>query len=189
MDQGLQISENRKARKYSARIQAARMLWAVGRVVFRMIPRPLYRGRNALLRLFGADVGKSVQISNSAVVYCPWELTIGDESAVGDHAYLYNLGRLEIGHRVTISQRAHLCGGTHDDRDARMPLLRLPIRIEDDAWICADAFVGPGTTIGAGSVVGARGVVVKDVEPWVVVVGNPARVIRKRQLGELITDG
>ncbi len=112
----------------------------------------------------------------------PWNLEIGDWSSVGFDAVLYNLGRLTIGQRVTISQRAHLCGGSHDFRDPTMPLLKLPITIEDDVWICADAFVGPGATVHRGAVVGARAAVFKVVEAWVVVGGNPARVVGQRTL-------
>jgi putative colanic acid biosynthesis acetyltransferase WcaF len=59
------------------------------------------------------------------------------------------------------------------------PLVLRPICVESGAWIAADAFIGPGVTIGAGSVVGARAVVVRNVPPRSVVVGNPARVIKK----------
>ncbi len=91
-------------------------------------------------------------------------------------AYLsYNLGTITIGQRTTISQRAHLCAGTHDYRDPAMRLLKPPSHIADDAWICAEAFVRPGVTIGEGAVVGARAVAVKDVPAWTVVVGNPAK--------------
>ena len=83
---------------------------------------------------------------------------------------------------MTVSQRAHLCAGTHDFRDPAMPLLRPPITIHDDAWICADAFIGPGVEIGSGAVVGARAVVVKGVAAWMIVAGNPAREIGKREI-------
>ena len=63
-----------------------------------------------------------------------------------------------------------------------MPLLKPPIEIRDQAWICADAFVGPGVIVGEGAVVGARAVAVKNVEAWTVVAGNPARMIKKRIL-------
>lgn len=188
MSSRLQIDANRKARKYPPRIQAARVLWAVGRVLFRVIPRPLHVLRIPLLRLFGARIGRNVHISNSAIIYFPWELVVGDESAIGDWAYVYNLAELRIGRRVTISQRAHLCGGTHDYRDPGMPLVRCPIEVGDDAWICADAFVGPGVAVGAGAIIGARAVVMKDVEAWQIVVGNPARVVRKRVLNERASD-
>ncbi len=109
-------------------------------------------------------------------------LRIGDHSAIGDRAEIYNLGPVVIGSRVTISQRAHLCAGTHDYERREMPLVKSPIVVEDDAWVCTDAFVGPGVTVGKGAVVGARAVVVKDVGPWDVVVGNPARFVKKRVL-------
>ena len=117
-----------------------------------------------------------MHIYPSVTVYFPWNLEVGDWSAIGEHAYIYNLGKIKIGEKVTISQRVHLCAGTHDYSDSAMPLLKPPIVIESQTWVAADAFVGPGVTIGEGVVVGARSVVVKDVEPWVVVAGNPAKV-------------
>ena len=110
----------------------------------------------------------------------PWQLEVGDWSAIGEYVVVYSLGRISIGAQVTVSQRAHLCAGTHDFRRADMPLLRPPIRIEDRAWICADAFVGPDVVVGEGAVVGARGVVVRSVPPWTVVAGNPARPVGSR---------
>ncbi len=156
MNAALQIDENRQSQKYSRKVQAARICWGLGRLIFRLIPRPLYGLRNALLRLFGARIGRNVHISNSAIIYFPWEFTCGDYSAIGDGAYLYNLGPLTLGTRVTVSHRAHLCGGSHDYRDPALPLLKCPIRIEDDAWVCSEAFVGPNVVVGRCAVVGAR---------------------------------
>lgn len=129
-------------------------------------------------------MGKHVHIDPSARIFIPWNLTIGDWSSIGFDAEIYNLGPLTIGQRVTISQRSHLCGGTHDYQDPSMPLIKSPIDIGDDAWICADAFLCPGVTIGAGSIVGARSVVTRDIESGTVVAGNPAKVI-KNVLGTL----
>src|SRR5262249_4038578 len=99
-----------------------------------------------------------------------------------DDVFVYNLGPVRLGRRVTVSHRAHLCAGTHDHRRADMPLLRPPISVGDDAWICTDAFVGPGVTVGEGAVVGARAVAVRDVPAWCVVAGNPARAVGQRTL-------
>jgi putative colanic acid biosynthesis acetyltransferase WcaF len=112
----------------------------------------------------------------------PWNLTVGDWSAIGEHALIYNLGPVTIGREATISQRAHLCAGTHDYAAPDMPLLKPPIVVGDQVWVCADAFVGPGVRVGDGAVVGARAVVVRDVEPWTVVAGNPARPVKQRRL-------
>lgn len=180
--QTLNIQANRVARKYSRTELVRRVLWMFGRLLFRFSPRPLFGWRRFVLRLFGAQVGKGVHIYNSAVIYMPWNLCIGDWSAVGEEALIYNLGMITIGEQVTISQRAHLCAGTHDYTDPGMPLLKPPITIEDRAWVCADAFVGPGVTVGEGAVVGARAVIMRDVEPWMVVAGNPAKPIKRRVL-------
>ena len=159
-------------------------MWAVIKPFFRFSPRVLFAWRNFLLRLSGARIGKNVHIYNTAHVHFPWNLEVGDWAAIGDHALIYNLGPIRVGSAVTISQRAHLCAGTHDHTDPSMPLQRPPIVIGDQVWVCADAFIGPGITIGEGALVGARAVVVKDVEPWQIVAGNPAHPIRKREMKE-----
>ena len=110
---------------------------------------------------------------------------MGEWSALGENALVYNLGPVTIGQKVTISHGAHLCAGSHDYRKPDLPLLKPPITIGDQVWICADAFVGPGVTVGEGAVVGARAVAIKDVAPWTVVVGNPAQPIKKRELVSL----
>ena len=173
---------NRRARKYTRLEMLRRVLWGFGRLGFRLTPRPWFSLRRSILRSFGAEIGREVHIYNSALVYFPWNLRIGDWSSIGEGALVYNLGRVTIGQSVTISQRAHLCAGSHDYRRPDFPLMKLPITVHDGAWICADAFVGPGTVVGEGAVVGARAVVVKNVEPWTVVAGNPARFLSRREI-------
>ena len=111
----------------------------------------------------------------------PWDLEIGHHCALGDRVTLYNLGGLKIGSRTVLSQDVYVCGGTHDYTDFSYPLLREKIEIGNYVWIAAGAFIGPGVRIGDGAVIGARAVVMKDVEPWTIVAGNPARVIKQRQ--------
>jgi len=178
----LDIQANRTSSKYAVGEILRRVLWMMGKYVFRLSPRTAFGWRRFVLRLFGAEVGDHVHVYNSATVYFPWNLRIGDWSAIGEGALIYNLGPITIGEQVTISQRAHLCAGTHDYADPRMPLQKPPIVVEDQAWVCADAFVGPGVTVKEGAVVGARAVVVKDVAPWAVVAGNPAHIIKNRSL-------
>ncbi len=179
----LDINENRSSRKYSRKEMVARLLWGVVRPFFHFSPRPFFGWRRSLLRLFGAKIGKEVHIYNSAIIYMPWNLEIGDWSSIGEHAFIYSLGKITIGSKTTISHRAHLCAGTHDYTSKTLPLLKLPLKIRDSSvWICTDAFIGPGVAIGEGAVVGARSVVVKDVEAWTVVGGNPARPLKKRVL-------
>ncbi len=103
---------------------------------------------------------------------------------MGEEAFIYNLGLVTLGEKVTVSHRAQLCAGTHDYTQPDLPLLKPPIVIHDQAWICADAFVGPGVTVGQGAIVGARAVVIKNVVPWSIVAGNPAKLIKRRILAQ-----
>jgi putative colanic acid biosynthesis acetyltransferase WcaF len=176
----LDVAANRARRKWTAREQAGRLLWALAHPLFAWSPRPLWGWRRLLLRLFGARIGCAVHIYPSVRIAIPWNLAIGHEAAVGDRAILYALGPITLAERATVSQGAHLCAGTHDYRDPAMPLLKPPIIIGPDAWVCADAFVGPGVRVGPRAIVGARCVVMKDVEPDAVMIGNPARLLRWR---------
>lgn len=176
----LEIQSNRQVRKWSRRELIGRVAWGAVRPLFRWSPKIFWGWRRWLLRSFGAEVGQDVRIDPTARVFIPWNLSIGDWSAVGAMAELYNLGHLRIGTQVTISQRAHLCGGTHDLSSADLPLVKATIEIGSGAWICADAFVGPGVCIGSMAIVGARAVAMKDVDEHAIVAGNPATIIGRR---------
>lgn len=136
-----------------------------------------------LLRLFGARIGSGVVIRSRVNVSFPWRLTIGDHSWIGDEVLILSLADVSIGANVCISQRAFLCTGSHDHRKPTFDLITKPIRIDDGAWIGAMSFVGPDVTVGRGAVCAAGSVVVRDVEPGVIVGGNPARPIRDKGAG------
>jgi putative colanic acid biosynthesis acetyltransferase WcaF len=174
------VAANRAARKYSRRELALRVAWGVAAPAFAFSPRLLWGWRRALLRLFGAKVGRDVRVFPTVRIMMPWNLDLGDQATIGDRVSLYALGPIRIGARATVSQNAHLCAGTHDFRRADFALVKAPVTVGADAWICADAFVGPGVTVGDHAVVGARAVVVRTVESRAVVAGNPARVVGRR---------
>lgn len=160
-----------------------RALWQLVQFsIWRLAWRRIVYLRPALLKLFGASLPYHCLICGGVEIYFPWELRIGSHVAISDHVVFYNLAGITLGDRVVISQDAYLCGGTHDYTRPNYPLKRLPIVVEDDVWIGAGAFIGPGVRIGRGAVVGARAVVFKDVPPWKVVAGNPARIIKDRVL-------
>lgn len=164
--------------------RAARALWGVVWVLlFRPSPRSLHAWRRALLRLFGARLGAGVRVYASARIWAPWNLAMGDFSVMGDQVDCYTVDRIEIGAHSIVSQYTFLCTATHDIDQPRFPLVTAPIAIGPQAWVAADVFIGPGVTVGEGAVVGARASVFKDVPPWAVVGGNPARVLRMRQAG------
>lgn len=175
------VATNRASRKWSRREQAGRILWSIASPLFSLSPRPLWGWRRFLLRLFGARIGCAVHVYPSVRIVIPWHVEIGDESAVGDRAILYSLGRITLGQRVTISQGAHLCAGSHDWRKPDRPLTKPPIDIGDDVWVCADSFIGPGVTVGSGAIVGARAVAMRNVAKKTMVVGNPAYQIGRTE--------
>lgn len=176
----LDIATNRAARKYTRREQFLRMAWAFGRWLVHLSPHPCHGWRRGVLRLFGARIGHQARVAASAHVFMPWNLELGEFAAIGPDVFVYNLGKVRIGARATVSYRSHICAGTHDFTDPTMPLLKPPVTIEDDAWIGTEVFIGPGVTIGAWAMVAARAVVVKNVEPNTLVGGHPARVIGPR---------
>lgn len=173
----LDVKRNRAAEKWTAREQLGRVIWAAALPLFRLSPRPFWVFRRALLRLFGATVGAGVHVYPTVRIAIPWNIKLGRNCAVGDRVILYSLGPISIGNRSTISQGAHLCAGTHDITDPARQLLKPPIFVGEDAWVCADAFIGPGVTIGNSAIVGARAVVMRDVRSSAIVAGNPAREI------------
>lgn len=144
-------------------------------------PPPLHAWRRFLLRLFGAKIGKGARIYGSARIWYPPNLEVGRYAILGWKVNCYNQGRIVLDDFANVAQYAHLVSGTHDIDDPGFQLITKPIRIGKHAWVASDAFVGPGVTMHEGSVLGGRAVTFKDLDPWTVYVGNPARAVRQRK--------
>lgn len=158
------------------------------RMVWRLVNNTVYRVctsrfRIRLLKWFGATVRWGAY-HGSANIFAPWNLECPAGVCIGPGVEIYNKARVYIGDAVTISQGAYICTASHDVRSPRMALVTKPIVINSQAWIAARAIVLPGVTIGEGAVVGAGAVVSRDVPPWSIAVGNPARVVSKREIRE-----
>lgn len=143
-------------------------------------PVPLYGWRRFVLRCFGARLASTARVYPKTTIWYPPNLIMGHHSVMGPGVICYNMDRISIGDYAIISQRAHLCGGTHDPDDPHFQLQPKPIAIENKAWVATEAFVGPGVTVGQGAVLGARAVTVKNLAPWSINAGNPAKRIRDR---------
>lgn len=154
--------------------------WIVQALFFHTSPQVCYGWRRFLLRLFGARIGKGVIIRPSVTVTYPWKLTIGDWSWIGDQVTLYTLGEIIIEDNAVVSQHSYLCTGSHDHTRVTFDIWALPIRIESEAWLATNVFVGPGVTVGSAAIVGACSVTFKDVPAGMICAGNPLRVIRPR---------
>lgn len=150
------------------------------------------RWRNWLLARFGVRQnpvaprrGKSiarVSVYPTARIWAPWNLELGEFVAIDDQVNLYSAAKITIGSKVAISREAFICTASHDITRPERPLITKPITICDGVWIGARAIVLPGVTIGEGAVVAAGAVVTKDVAPFTIVGGNPAKFIKKREL-------
>jgi putative colanic acid biosynthesis acetyltransferase WcaF len=165
------------------RVKLKRVLFAPFRLLFlRGSGRRLSPLRVFVLRLFGARIDTPVLIMDGVIVWHPWSLTMHRHCTLGRGVEVYNYAHITIGEQATVSQETYLCSASHDVEDPTMPLIHEPISIGAHSWVAARCFVGPGISVGEGAVVGACSVVVKDVPPWTIVAGNPARVIRPRVL-------
>jgi putative colanic acid biosynthesis acetyltransferase WcaF len=141
------------------------VLWVtVSELIFTKLWCP-NRLRCAVLRWFGADIGRGVLIRHRVRIGWPWNLSIGDDSWVGTDAELYNLDKIIVGSDVCISQRVYLCTGSHDRRSPTFDFDNGPIVVADGVWIGARSTVLRGVTIGANSVIGAASVITRDIPP------------------------
>ncbi len=143
-------------------------------------PATFHSWRISILRLFGARIGNSNFIYPSAKIWAPWLLQTEDVVTIGPGVEIYNPGGVLLADHSILSQDAYLCGATHNYNSIDFTYIENKITIERYAWICAKSIVLPGVRCGAGSVLGAGSVASRDLDPWVVYAGNPAKVVNKR---------
>lgn len=174
----LSAYQDRRPRRYLF----MRLLWFCVQLPFWLrVPRVLNPIRIALLRLFGAKIGRQCLIG-SARIWVPGNLQMGEFSVIGDGAEIYNLAAVRIGANSVVSQKSYICTATHDYTKPNFPIYFRPITIDASAWIAASAFIAPGVHVGEGAVVGACSVVTRDIPPWTICAGNPCRVIKQRRM-------
>ena len=142
----------------------------------------MHRWRRLLLVVFGARMAATARVYSSARVWSPAQLRMGEYACVGPGVRVYSMGPITLERSALVSQGAHLCAGTHDVEDPHFQLVARPINVGARAWIATEAFVGPGVTIGEGAVLGARGCAFRDLDPWTIYVGNPAKSLRARRV-------
>lgn len=168
---------------FTLRNRLIRIVWRVAWFILASWTPPQFRGwRRLLLRAFGARVAPTADIYSSAQIWLPSNLELGEFTNLGPAANVYCMDKITLEAYASVSQRAHLCAGTHDIDDPHFQLVTRPIVIGKNAWVAAEAFVGPGVRIGEGAVLGARAVTFTDLDSDTVYIGNPAKAVRRRTM-------
>lgn len=171
----------------SKSIKIKRVVWNIAAAfLFRPFITPVFRKwRIALLRMFGAKVEWDANVYASVKIWAPWMLQMGHRACLGPEVICYNQDWVVLEDESVVSQYSYLCTAGHDVNmmnTADKSLITAPIILKSKSWIGAHSFIGMGVEIGEGAVVGATASVYKSVEPWSVVGGNPAKIIKKRTL-------
>jgi len=141
---------------------------------------PSHRLRLLIYRLLGLRVGEKSTIYGRAELHSPRGISIGHDTMIGSCAILDGRGELVIGNNVNFSNAVWIWTEQHDKDDPYFSAIKGRVVIEDYAWISCRTTILPGVTIGKGAVVCAGAVVTKDVRPYEVVAGVPARKIGDR---------
>lgn len=165
-------------------VKYRRLIWlCVWHCAIRWMPYfILKKWRTFVLKSFGMESESPVNIYPSVRIWAPWNLELGSWVAIDEDVHLYSVDKITIGTKVAISREAFLCTASHDITKPNRPLVTKPITICDGAWIGARAIILPGVTIGEGAIVAAGAVVTKDVPAFTVVGGNPAKILKNRNI-------
>lgn len=158
-----------------------RVLWYFFNALFLLNPYNPFSGLKVfVLRLFGAKIGENVVIKPRVNIKYPWFLSIGTNSWIGEGVWIDNLGTVEIGNNVCISQGALLLSGNHNYKKASFDLMVGEIKIRDGAWIGAKTIVTGGVCCSELAILTAGSVANGNLEAAKIYKGNPAIIIRDR---------
>jgi putative colanic acid biosynthesis acetyltransferase WcaF len=165
------------------RSRSVEAAWYITKVVFFLSAWPWPASlKSSLLRLFGCDVGRGLVIRPRVNIHFPWKLKIGEHCWIGEGTEILNLASVTLEDHSTLSHGVYIAAAGHDSSSASMAYKNRPIHIGRSAWVTSRAFVGPGVTVGEGALIGAGAVVLRDVEPLSVMVGNPAVAVAIRRI-------
>ena len=158
-------------------------LWKmVNHTIFRLFPNQIKKPRIYFLKIFGANIAKTVNIHRTATIDLPWNLSMGHLSSLGENSWTYCLQKIRIGEKCCIGKDVYLITGSHAVNAADFKLITKPIIINDGCWIATGSYILPGVELGRFTVVGAQSVVTKSTNEFEIIGGNPAKFIKQRIL-------
>ena len=143
---------------------------------------PSHHVRRAYYRLMGMQIGSGSSIHMGLIIYNPAGIVIGEDTIIGERSVLDGRASLTIGNHVDIASEVMIYNSEHDVNDPKFVAIVAPVTIEDYVFIGPRAIILAGVTIGKGAIIGASAVVTKDVAPYAIVGGVPAKEIGTRKL-------
>lgn len=146
---------------------------------------PSHHIRRFLMRLGGATIGSGTSIHMGVRFFSLKNLVIGEDTIIGDHAFLDGRARLTIGNHVDIASSVLIYNSEHDLESETFKARLEPVEVGDYVFIGPRAIILPGVKIGKGAVVAAGAVVTKDVSDYSIVGGVPAKEIGERKNKDL----
>jgi len=142
---------------------------------------PSHHLRRFFYRICGIKIGPGSTIHMGARFYDPRNIEVGKDSIIGEGAVLDGRDKLKIGNHVDIASQVMIYNSKHDINDPNFSAINAPVIIDDYVFIGPRAVILPGVKIGKGAVIAASAVVTKDVPPYAVVGGVPAKIIGERR--------
>jgi putative colanic acid biosynthesis acetyltransferase WcaF len=136
--------------------------------------------RNAIYRSAGLTLPRTSSIHWRAEFYSPEQIVVGERTTIGDSAFLDGRSGLSIGCSVNLGSHVTIWTRQHDIDDPYFAEVGAPVSIGDYVYVGSGSTILPGVTVGEGAVVAACSVVTRDVDPFTLVGGVPARYIRDR---------
>ena len=141
---------------------------------------PSHTIRNIKYKFFGMKIGKGSTLHMWALFFDPRNIMIGEDTIIGDHSFLDGRDKLKIGNHVDIASSVMIYNSEHDLSKDDFSAITAPVEIDDYVFIGPRVTIMPGVKIGKGAVVAGGAVVIKDVDPFTIVGGVPAKPIGER---------
>jgi acetyltransferase-like isoleucine patch superfamily enzyme len=147
---------------------------------------PLRRLRGWHFSILLSRAGKNLRVAPGVKLFNPSHISVGNDVFIGEGTRFYAWNEtISVGNKVLIAADALITTRNHGFASTGTPMAdqgyrNAPVVIEDDVWIGFRSIILAGVRIGRGSIVAANAVVTKDVEPYTIVGGVPARLIRAR---------
>lgn len=143
---------------------------------------PLHTVRNFIWRLAGVRLGKHSTLHTGVRVFDPRGIKVGEGTIIGYGTFIDGRSSVTIGSHTDIASEVMIYSSEHDVNSPTFAATLAPVTIKDYVFVGPRAIILAGVTIGEGAVVAAAAVVTKDVEPYTIVAGVPAKIIGERKL-------